>query len=260
MLQYKIAIPSHKRSKTIRKNTLNTLDFYEIDKKLIHIFVAPEEVSIYEAELSEYRIVPSVLGLANQRNFIREYFPEDEKIVYLDDDISGFISICDQNDHSTCCTFNIGADDYIKQIQIVDLKLAIEAIFTQMLIENVYLGGIYPVANGFFMTHKSTTKLSYIVGCCYAEINKKDEKYILDLDNGEDYLRTLIHFTNNGIVRLNWLAPQTKYFKGSGGLNDERTIPNFLTALEKIQSRFPNLCKIRNSGNKYSKLFLHAYK
>jgi hypothetical protein len=260
MSHYVIAIPSHKRSNTIRKNTLSVLDFYEIDKKLIHVFVAPEEVSKYEAELPEYRIVASALGLDNQRNFIREFFPEDEKILYLDDDISGFIAICDQNDHSTCAKFNKGADDYVKQIQIVDLKLSIEALFTQMLIENVYLGGIYPVANGFFMTHKSSTKLSYIVGCCYAEINKKDEKYILDQSYGEDYLRTLIHFTNNGIVRLNWLAPQTTYFKGSGGLNDERTIPNFLTALEKIHNRFPNLCKVRTIENKYSKLFLHAYK
>lgn len=257
MFDYVIAIPSHKRSTTILKNTLSTLEFYGIEKKLIHIFVAPEEVLTYQEEIPDYQIIPSVLGLAQQRNFIRNYFEENQRIVYMDDDISGFVSICDQRDHVLCSRFKKGSSDYVKQIQLVSLKEAIESLFSEMVLNDVLLGGIYPVSNGFFCSHKSTRKLCYVVGCFYAEINRKEEIYTLDGNGqGEDYLRTLIHFTNQGIVRLNWFAPKTTYFKGSGGLNDERTIPVFLKALQKIELRFPTLCKIKHKNNFYPKLFL----
>lgn len=256
-MSYVIAIPSHKRSKSIYNNTLKVLDFYQIDKKLIHVFVAPEELSIYNSEIPDYQIIPSILGLAHQRNFIRNYFEENQKIIYMDDDISGFISICDQNEgHLLCNRFDKKSVNYVKQIQLFSLKDAINSLFDEMIKEDVYLGGIYPVSNGFFCSHKTTRKLCYIVGCFYAEINKKDDIYLLNGNGqGEDYLRTLIHYTNKGIVRLNWFAPKTTYFKGSGGLNDTRTIPMFLEALQQIQLRFPTLCRVQPNYY-YPKLFL----
>ena len=48
-LNYKIAIPSYKRHKTLKNKTLNLLNKYNIDTKIIYIFVADnEEKQIYE--------------------------------------------------------------------------------------------------------------------------------------------------------------------------------------------------------------------
>ena len=42
-MDYKIAIPSYKRSETIKNKTLKLLNDYGIDKKRITIFVANKE-------------------------------------------------------------------------------------------------------------------------------------------------------------------------------------------------------------------------
>ena len=88
-MDYKIAIPSYKRSETIKSKTLQLLSKYNIDKHKITIFVAnKEEEKIYNKSLNgQYKIVVGVPTIGKQRNFIEQYYSEGTKLMMFDDDI-----------------------------------------------------------------------------------------------------------------------------------------------------------------------------
>ena len=80
-MDYKIAIPSYKRSETIKNKTLKLLNEYGIDNERITIFVAnKEEESIYKDSLQDkYKIVVGVPTIGKQRNFIEKYYKESTR-------------------------------------------------------------------------------------------------------------------------------------------------------------------------------------
>ena len=96
MHKIKFVIPSYKRLDIIESHTLKLLDDYKIPKKQIYIFVVAEELDAYKSKLAEYKnIILGEVGLANQRNFITNYFKEGDKLVNLDDDLKSFTQIKD---------------------------------------------------------------------------------------------------------------------------------------------------------------------
>ena len=91
LTEYVIAIPSYKRPKTLKNQTLKVLKDYKIEPQRIYIFVADkEEKKIYENEIDEKdynKIVIGLPGIKNIRNFMPNYFKEGQYIFYMDDDI-----------------------------------------------------------------------------------------------------------------------------------------------------------------------------
>jgi cellulose synthase/poly-beta-1,6-N-acetylglucosamine synthase-like glycosyltransferase len=83
----KIVIPSYNRVDCLKEKTLNTLNRYNYPKDSIYIFVVDDEYEIYKSEFPEYNVIVGLKGLMNQRNFITDYFPENEELVCMDDDI-----------------------------------------------------------------------------------------------------------------------------------------------------------------------------
>ena len=86
-VNYKIVIPTYKRYDTFKNKTFKLLIDYKIPAKNIYIFVANnEEKTLYEKVLdkSKYnKIIVGKKGLKNQRNFICDYFDENEYIIEL---------------------------------------------------------------------------------------------------------------------------------------------------------------------------------
>ena len=84
-----IAIPSYKRSKTIK--TLAFLKSVPYPSDKITIFVAnDEEAQLYTQDVPKHlygKIVVGVKGLTEQRNFITAYYPEDIIYIGMDDDV-----------------------------------------------------------------------------------------------------------------------------------------------------------------------------
>ena len=92
MIDYQIAIPSYKRSETIKKKTLKVLAEYDIPPERVTVFVAnEEELEAYTKSLSEHQyggnIVVGVPTIGKQRNFIEKYYPEGTRLMMFDDDI-----------------------------------------------------------------------------------------------------------------------------------------------------------------------------
>jgi hypothetical protein len=92
MSNFKIVIPSYKRPLILYNKTLQILIDHGINPNIVYIFVADEEQkNIYRDVLpKEYkdRLVVAVAGMMNVRNFITDYFQENEKLFNIDDDIS----------------------------------------------------------------------------------------------------------------------------------------------------------------------------
>jgi hypothetical protein len=226
----KIAIPSYKRADVLKAKTLTFLESEKFPKEDITIFVANQtEANIYRSVLgTEYKIVVGVPRISRQRSFIRNYYPEDELILSLDDDIKG-IKFLRNN---------------------LDLKTLALLMFQICLDEDLTTWGIYPVNNLFFCKDRVLIGNFYIIGCCYGFINKKDmEDYPIDAEGKEDTWYSLKRIQLDGaVLRYDGACPNTSYY-AKGGLAETRTLESERTASQKVAELFPDKTKFLEKRN-----------
>ena len=240
---YVVVIPSYNRVDTITKKTLNTLKVNKISPSRIYIFVAnKEEEKIYRESVPRNlynKIVVGVLGLKNQRNFIRDYFKEGQQIVQMDDDVSKIYELYFDN--------KLEGKKAQKARNIKNLDKFFKDAFRLLKKEKFKLFGVYPVNNPFFMSDKVTKDLRFIVGPMWGIINSHDKKRYLDFDEKEDVLRTLLHYTlDGGVIRYNNITFETAYYKEKGGMQSEKKDrkKESLKSAKVLVKRFPTLCTL----------------
>lgn len=190
-----IAIPSYNRTDILKSHTLNFLSKLTIPHK-IHIFVNPIEFKLYQLAYPDNNIIVGGRNLRQQRDCIRNYFPENELILILDDDILDIIPSNLDDCINNCI-------NYIKE-------------------NNITLLGINPTRNEYFKSNKFNTNFLLVAGCFYFEINSKNKLYYishLDSDEKEDYYRTITHFHFGKIARNDNFNINHYYYTSSGGLN-----------------------------------------
>ena len=235
-MNYKIVIPSYKRAQSIKTKTLATLALYGIPKHKIHIFVASEEeLSNYLAENGpDYKYVVGVLGLVPQRNFIQSYFPIGTFLLSLDDDVESF-SVLEEG----------------KLAPLRDLEQVIHTGFSECVKHGARLWSVYPVRNAFFMRNTITKDFKFCIGSFFGIINPGDTLLNPQTNSAkEDYIRTIQYWNADyKIVRLNYIAHKTKYYKGTGGLNDEARLSREIDAVNKMLEDYPTLVR-RNPKRK----------
>ena len=153
------------------------------------------------------------------RNFMTDYYPEGQEILFIDDDITDFIT---------------------KNGEPIDFMAFIAKGFSDCKAAGLRLWGIHPISNRYFLKEKVSTDLRYIIGCFYGVINNKTIK--VDLDDGEDKLRTCLYYVlDGGVMRYNWIAPITKYYKEPGGMQTTRTLERQRASGINLLERFPEL-------------------
>ena len=148
-----IAIPSHNRLDTLEHKTLQFLKDSNLYGNIqTFIFVADDEYSAYSEKYHNEKdnifVVKSVLGLNRQRNFMRDYFDENQKILYLDDDVNS-IQMKDETE------------------QLTNLKRLINKDFIRMEVRKCFLGSINPTNNLYFCSGDITDGLYLAVGSVY---------------------------------------------------------------------------------------------
>ena len=259
---FSIAIPSHHRSATIGTNTLRMLDAHAVPHSMIKVFVAPEEIPLYRSAIpADIEIIEGRLGCIENRAAIRDHFPADHNIVYMDDDLKGLYSVCDISSHLNCHCYNkknAGAISYTKQIPLPDFFKFITDAFQTMRTEGAHLGGIYPVCNGYFATHRYTTGLRYVCGFMYLEINQKDFQLRGD-QYAEDFERSCAFYARDGtVVRFEYVMAKTSFYSGKGGLVESRTVDRSRSATEKLAAMYPDYLTVKppTPSNKYWNLRL----
>ena len=241
-INYKIVIPSYKRSETITKKTLNTLKQCKINPKVINIFVAnEEEYAIYKKRLNPESYNELILGvetLHKQRNFIRNYYGEGEHLFYLDDDIEGFYKLKKG-----------------KLEPFYELDKLIQYGFILMKKQHTNLMGIYPVFNHFFMSQDISQGLYYIIGCTYWNINKKNPILNVLLEDKEDYERTIKEYMYTGqVLRLNNITVKTNYYTEKGGMQETRTEERVTNSAKFLLKKYPRYVELNNARKKHTEI------
>lgn len=246
-MEYRIAIPSYKRSKTIREKTLKyLLDDCRINPDMIDIFVADlDELRDYEYLKEEgLRIIVGRPTLRAQRNFITNYYPEGSKIINMDDDISGIYK---------------RINDKEKKL-FTDLIKMFDIGFNECLRANTKLFGICAVLNPLFMKAAISTNLKYIVGCFWGQIIDHSPDLTITLEDKEDYERTIKYFHKfRAVVRMNMFAPKTAYYSEGGGMQVTRTEERVTASALFLLKNYPQYCKLNVSKkSKHTEIKLNS--
>lgn len=250
-MNYKIAIPSYKRHTTLKKKTLKVLEFYKIPASIIYIFVAnKEEETLYRNELDKQtygKIIVGKKGIKEIRNFMANYFKENEKIVYLDDDLSKIWE---------CITIPNGDPKNKKDNKLIQLKsfdAFVKSAFKLSEKTGYKNWGVYPTDNPFFMkpTQKDQSHIShdlkFLIGFFTGVINCKKAE-VRTISDKEDYERTIKYYLNDGgVLRFNNISCNTKCYKEPGGIQADRKKENSRINANKLIKKYPNLVSINES-------------
>jgi hypothetical protein len=226
-VKYVIAIPSYNRSIMLQEKTLSMLKKHNIGSQKIYIFVANDKQSHeYKHVIPKgmyHKIVVGELGLMNQRNFITKYFPNNTNIVQMDDDITDIKQLDFAKSKLSKKTKK--PHKYYQTKSIEHLNQFIKHSFIQCRSKNLYLWGVFPVNNPYFMNTNSTTDLRFIVGPFFGIINRKhkDRKELLStIDEKEDVERSIKYYIKDGgVMRFNYISIETKYYRNPGGMQSE---------------------------------------
>jgi len=224
---YSIAIPSYKRSDIIKNKVLKLLDNHSINKNQIFIFVEEKEIETYKEVLPGYNIVKGEKGIGKQRQAISDYFPTNEFIVSIDDDVS---------------------EIYEHNKPIINLDLFIKDTINLLLDNQLSLAGVYPVNNYFFCKSTITTDLRFLIGQFKIFINKKQlERRSYELL--EDYENSIKHYIySGGVLRYNYITLKANYNSGKGGLKEYRTTERKLDEVKKFCLEYKQYAKPKKSG------------
>lgn len=191
-MNYVIAIPTYNRVKEIIKKTLKTLEEGRIDKNNIYLFVSDKsQYDLYEQNVPKnlYKeIVIGKKGITNQRIFISQYFNEGQYVISMDDDIEQLEILKEE-----------------KLIKLTDLNEFFLNSYKIMKNENLFIWGIYPVRNPFFMYNKITTDLRFIIGVTFGYIVRHNKKLKMSIksETKEDYEQSILYYLmDGGVIRF----------------------------------------------------------
>ena len=240
-MNFRVAIPSISRAETITKKTLNYLKQTDIDMSKVDIFLSnPNEEQAYRENLKDYPvniIISNTNHVNTQRNFIVNYYKEDELILGIDDDIDMVAMKVDDKNTT----------------QLNSLTDFVEQAFTISLDRKIDMWGVNPVINPYFMKNNVTFNLKYIVACFYGWRNNHEEKAYVSTNpeyGKEDFERSIRYYiADGGVTRFNYVAPKTKYYSEKGGIQNYRTVEYEEKAVQWLLKTFPMFCK-RNTKSK----------
>jgi len=227
---YVVAIPTYNRSDIISSKSLITLKEGRVDKKRIYLFVAnKKEHDIYVRNVPKelyHKIIIGKLGITNQRNFIAKFFPENQYIVSMDDDVEEVLQLKGE-----------------KLVKLKDLDHFFHEAHKILKKEHLFLWGVYPVKNAFFMKPNMTTDLRFVIGVLFGYINRPMKRPSIKSETKEDYEQTILYyFMDGGVLRFNNITIKTK-FHAEGGLGTDRVERNRLAA-EYLKKTYPEIITI----------------
>ncbi len=196
---YTIIIPSDQQPDTLLSHTLTLLHTYRVPASSILLAVpTTEQEQLYKERIpaDRYGTIVSIhapLPSAEFYNRISSLLPEGIPLVYMSDSLDGLY----EKEH-----FITSPLSPVKQFTSL-LKRA----FQECEKAHSQLWGVYPVANGHYMSHTVSTQLKYIPGWFWGCFNPGSSAIQLRTNTLVDYERSILYWKTFGsVVRLNWIA------------------------------------------------------
>jgi hypothetical protein len=244
MVNYVVAIPTYNRYDVLEHKTLKTLMEGGVNKNRIYLFVAnQEQYRFYEETIpkSMYKaIVIGKKGITNQRIFIANYFDEGQYVISMDDDVEEFQML--RGD---------------KLVKLGNVAGFFENAYKLLKTNKLYIWGIYPVRNPFFMYNEITMDLRFLIGVTFGFITRHDRRLrpSINAETKEDYEQTILYYKmDGGVLRFNNITAKTK-FNAPGGLGTDRYDRN-KSAAEYLFKTYPDIITVfqRKNGTHEVKL------
>lgn len=247
---YVIAIPSYKRDSILNKKTLSVLNNYNIPKSKIYVFVANnDEHKKYSDTLDPENyghLIIGKKGIKEIRNFMANYFDENQKIVYMDDDIGRIWE----------CVNSINPYDKKnnKTIELSCLDTFLRKAFKESLKTGYSNWGVYPRDNPYFMKPTShsdhlSKDLKFLIGFLTGVTNNKKAE-VRTISDKEDYERTIKYYLKDGgVLRFNNISCYTRCYKVPGGIQADRKKEVSERNANILINKYPNLVSINNGRN-----------
>ena len=176
-----------------------------------------------------------------------------------------FDALCFSNSN---CVFEISKTDAIdveeleflkgeKLVRLKDINNFFINAYKLMKKEQLFIWGIYPVRNPFFMYNELTFDLRFIIGVTFGFIVRHDKKLKMstNAETKEDYEQTILYYKmDGGVIRFNNITAKTK-FNSPGGLGTDRFERNNKAA-EYLVKKYPDIVtrKYRKDGTPEVKL------
>lgn len=203
----KFVICSYNRPALIKNKTLLTLARFNIPAESIFVFAGADSDADFaryatlETDGSVAVVVRAPVGLANARNMVLDCFPPGEELIFMDDDVSGFVAVSE-----------------------IDLATECRAGFDLCKREGCSLWGAYPVPCRLWMADHALKGALFIQGCFFGLVNP-GAAYRHGLVFKEDWERTLFFWKKEGaVIRFENFAPVQKFRGNPGGLTSTRTL------------------------------------
>lgn len=230
-------IKSHQRVDRFYDKTYKEVILkYDFVLENVYVFVSLEEdVISYRKKYPLINIVKAPKGVAAVDNFITDYFLEGQKMIYMNDDVSGIVELKNEN---------------IKPSEITKEKLLliVRAMFDRMKKNHITYGGFYPVPNHFFMKGKRITyDLCLIMDPFSLIINNK--KVRISISDKSDFEKSIQHFYyQNALLRYNHVSLKVEYYGTKGGFQG-RNAETERNSAKLLEAKYPEYV----SGIKYKK-------
>jgi hypothetical protein len=217
-----VAIPTLGRSDTITHKTLKYLKRSGYPAEKIHLFVADEkEFDVYTKAVPQElygEIIVGCLGLKEQKNFITSFYPEDEIIIQMDDDVKSI-----SGPHSFMELVNMGVD--------------------ALSVRTSGLWGVMPNNDTRRFKSNTTRHLSFIIGCFFIMRNHKSIK--VTYSEKDDVERSILYFKRYGqVLRYQGSGVDTGYGKGEGGLQTPGRAERRDAEVVRFQTEFPGYVSV----------------
>jgi hypothetical protein len=223
-MEYKIAIPTYRRSDIIKEYAFKWLDIYGVDYNKVYLFVSDEiDYDDYRNKYPNIKVVlTNTKNIGGKRNFIRNYFDEGEYIISLDDSFIG-LSRKEINGYKL--------DD------VLDFNELCEYSYNLMVGMKTKIWGINHIQNALWMKNDISFKNGLIFGKCYGFINDKNDFLFTSCPNGlaEDCEISIRHYIMFGsIIRhMDICLKKNMVGKIKGGIQSRMSTENRLIESRK---------------------------
>lgn len=229
---WRVAIPTYRRAETLCKKTLKMLAESSVPADRIDIFVAnTAERAVYERVLPRERysrLIVALPGLRHARNFISRFYPQGQRVVSLDDDLTRFEMRTSE-----------------KKVNGVVPDLAALFDYGFALADEIGTGvwGVYPCA-GLSLRRNVRASLCFLIGFAYGFVASRDGSHERHIDEKEDYELSILQHKKFGCsCRIEYVTARTNCYTEPGGMQGKRTTGGEHAGALYLVRKYPNLVR-----------------
>ena len=236
-MDYVIAIPSYQRPKELFSKSINTLITKKVDLDRVHVFLHEHDPYLDDylsmADITGVAtVVTKTRGIGQQRMAIMDHFPEGQHICCMDDDIEGVMSATSKH--------------WRDAFEIEDLHAEIQTMFDECVKRKIYVWGLSPVDNPFFMNVGHMREgLALVMFTLFGFINRPGhpvhKQTVRYKDEQELSLRAWWY--DGSILRNDGLAVRTKFFTEGGCQADGRDYDQVEESVVSLMEQWPGLIR-----------------